>query len=68
MKTKKIDVVDMIIAYESGELEAEKTLELFAGLVKNGMAWTLQGSYGRTASELIRQGYISTSGEVLKAL
>ena len=68
MKTKKIAVVDMIIDYENGDLEAEKTLELFAGLVKNGMAWTLQGSYGRTATELIRQGYISTSGKVLKTL
>jgi hypothetical protein len=68
MKKSKLNLVDMIIDYESGELEAEATLELFAGLVKNGMAWTLQGSYGRMAESLIRQGYISTSGEVLKAL
>ena len=68
MATKKLDLVGLIMAYESGELEAEKTLELFAELIKSGSAWTLQGSYGRTASELIRQGYISQSGEILKAL
>ena len=66
MKTKKLDLVGLIMAYESGELEAEKTLELFAELIRTGQAWTLQGSYGRTASQLIEAGYISTSGKVLK--
>jgi len=68
MATKKLDLVDSIIAYESGELEAEATLELFAELIRTGQAWTLQGHYGRTATQLIEQGYISTSGEVLKTL
>jgi hypothetical protein len=68
MKTKKMKLVDMIINYESGELKAEATLELFAELVKTGQAWTLQGSYGRMAESLIQQGYISKSGKVLKAL
>ena len=68
MATKKLDLVDSIIAYESGELEAEATLELFAELIRTGQAWTLQGHYGRTASQLIKDGYISTSGEILKAL
>ncbi len=58
--------VDMIIAYETGELEAEDTLKLFARLVKNGQAWSLQGSYGRTAQSLIDEGYISKEGKILK--
>jgi hypothetical protein len=68
MKAKKLDLVGLIMDDESGELKAEDTLVLFAELVRTGQAWTLQGHYGRQATELIRQGYISTSGEVLKAL
>lgn len=65
---KKINVIDMIIAYESGELEAEKTLELFAELIKTGQAYTLQGHYGRTATALIQDGYISDKGKILKEI
>ena len=59
-------LVDKIIDYESGDLEFTQTLELFSELIKNGMAWTLQGHYGRTASVLIDSGYISRAGEILK--
>jgi len=59
-------LVDMIIAYETGELPTEDTLELFAKLVKTGRAWSLQGHYGRTAQTLIDEGYISKKGEILK--
>jgi len=66
---KKIDVVEMIIAYENGELEAEKTLELFAELIRTGQAWQLQGSiYGRPAKMLIDNGYISKEGKILKTI
>lgn len=56
--------VDKIIAYECGELSVEDTLTMFGQLVKNGMAWTLQGHYGRTASALIERGLIDRKGEV----
>ncbi len=49
---------DAIIAYESGELDEDSTIELFQHLVNTGLAWTLQGSYGRTAACLIQCGYI----------
>ena len=67
MATKKMDLVGLIMAYESGELEAEKTLELFAELIRTGQAWQLQGSiYGRPARQLIDNGYISEQGKILK--
>jgi len=59
-------VVDKIIAYESGELSAENTLELFSELVKNGMIYSLQGSYQRQAQSLIEAGYIDNKGNILK--
>ena len=68
MKKEKLDLISMVINFESGELQAEKTLELFAELVKNGMAWTLQGHYGRTAKGLIERGYLSAQGDILKEL
>ena len=41
-----------------------ETLELFSHLIKNGMAWTLQGHYGRTASHLIDNDYINRDGKI----
>jgi len=61
-----MDIVSAIIEYESGELSDKQTLELFAELIKTGMAWQLQGSYGRTARDLILNGFINTKGEILK--
>lgn len=52
-------MIDQIIAYEQGDLDEEATIALFQTLVDNGMAWTLQGSYGRTATALIEAGYIT---------
>ena len=46
-----------IMAYENGELDHEAVVELFQTLIDNGMAWQLQGSYGRTAMDLIQNGY-----------
>jgi len=63
-----MDLVDKIIAFESGVLEGEQTLELFAELIENGQAWTLQGSYGRTAQSLIDKGLISKEGIIDWAL
>lgn len=48
--------LDKIIAYENGDLDEIETIELFQELIDNGMAWTLQGHYGRTAMNLIEAG------------
>jgi hypothetical protein len=53
--------VDKIMAYESGELDDEGVIELFQGLIDTGMAWQLQGSYGRMAQRLINDGYCSAA-------
>lgn len=58
--------VDAIIAYEQGELSVEGTINLFGELVKSGLAWQLQGHYGRTAAAFIENGFISKAGKVLR--
>jgi len=49
-------VIDKIIQYENGSMSDEETIEFFQGLIDTGMAWTLQGHYGRTATQLIEAG------------
>ncbi|MCS0601123.1 hypothetical protein NX794_07745 [Streptomyces sp. LP11] len=58
------DITIDLISFELGELGDAETLDLFATLIKSGMAWTLQGSYGRTAQHLIDAGLITAEGEV----
>jgi hypothetical protein len=59
------DLISQIMDYECGMMDDEETLALFSELISSGMAWTLQGSYGRTARTLIELGYISNTGEIL---
>jgi hypothetical protein len=47
----------MIIDYEEGDLDEQATIDLFQKLIDSGLAWTLQGSYGRMADRLIEAGY-----------
>jgi hypothetical protein len=54
------DLTTAIIAYETDEMETrEEVIQLFQHLVDTGMAWSLQGHYGRTAEALIEAGYIT---------
>lgn len=58
IEASPFDVVGAIMAYEEGMMENDEVLELFQHLVSTGLAWTLQGSYGRMAVSLISQGLI----------
>lgn len=55
---KPFDHVEFVIAYESGSLSEDEIVEGFGELVRSGLAWQLQGHYGRTAQALIEAGLI----------
>lgn len=57
-----------IIAYEQGELNDQEVVCLFADLVRSGLAWELQGSYGRTAQALIKEGWFDREGNLSLAV
>lgn len=54
-----MDIVSKIMDFEDGSLDDAGTIELFQHLVDTGMAWQLQGHYGRTAQHMIDAGIIN---------
>lgn len=58
----RLSEVDRIIAYESGELNHDETVDLFQSLIDSGLVWRLQGHYGRMASHLIGAGFCHEKG------
>ena len=49
--------VDDIIDYENGDMDWDRLVDFFQNLINSGLAWTLQGHYGRMAQSLIDEGY-----------
>ena len=56
MTKRPYDVTGNIIAFEQGDLTDDETVVLFQHLIDSGLAWQLQGFYGRTAISLIENG------------
>jgi len=54
-----MDQFNAMMAWESGELSDEDIVTLFQNLVDTGLAWQLQGCYGRMAAMLIENGWVS---------
>tara|TARA_R110002074_G_scaffold160473_1_gene317965 strand:+ start:1035 stop:1274 length:240 start_codon:yes stop_codon:yes gene_type:complete len=54
-----------IIDYEDGWLNLGEVVDLFSCLIQTGLAWTLQGSYGRTARHLVDCGHLTSDGTIL---
>lgn len=51
------EVLRKIIDYESGNLtDEDEVIEFFQELIDSGLAWKLQGHYGRMAQDLIAKG------------
>jgi len=57
-----MDTVGKMMAFESGQMTEEEIIEFFQELIDSGMAWSLQGTYGRMAQALIDQGLVEVRG------
>lgn len=55
--------IEKLMAFEEGELDTDGVVELFQELVNTGMAWRLQGNYGRIAAMLVEQGVVKMPAE-----
>ena len=52
-----------IIDYENGEMDEDRAIEFFQGMINSGVVWQLQGAYGRTAMMLIENDMCLTASE-----
>lgn len=53
-----LTVFDAMMAWEDGNISEGDAIALFQQLVDSGMAWSLQGSYGRQAQRFIDAGLV----------
>lgn len=67
-QSKPSDWLGTIVDYEMGLLNEDETIQLFQNLVDTGMAWSLQGRYGRIARALIDNGTITQVATEIKQL
>ena len=56
--TNNTELYVNIMKYEQGELDEQQVINLFQELVDSGLAWNLQGHYGRTAYAMIEEGLV----------
>lgn len=55
--SKEFDSLSFIMDFENGDLTDDQIINGFQQLINSGLAWSLQGSYGRMAKQLIDSGY-----------
>lgn len=51
--------VGEMMNYEEGNYDEESLIDMFQRLVNSGMAWQLQGFYGRQAKALLDAGLVT---------
>lgn len=59
-----MNLMERVIEYETEHQDLEWIVQFFADLIATGLAWQLQGRYGREAKAYIDNGLISAQGDV----
>lgn len=59
-----MNLMERVIEYETDNHDLEWIVQFFADLIATGLAWQLQGRYGREAKAYIDNGLISAQGDV----
>ena len=59
-----MDLMNRVVQYESEDHSLEWVLQLYADLIATGLAWQLQGRYGREAKAMIDEGLITVQGDI----
>lgn len=67
-KINKDNLNTYLVEYEEGRLNTQETLELFQYLEDTGVAYALQGHYGRTEIALIGAGLIKPNMNIHKEI
>lgn len=67
MTTKKT-LIEKVIEWENATIPFDETINLFQELIDTGMAWNLQGMYGRTAERLINAGFCTVKEGKAKSM
>jgi hypothetical protein len=60
-RTSNMPDIDKIIRYEQGEMDEQEVVTFFQDLIDSGLAWELQGHYGRTAQRFLDAGLCGPS-------
>ena len=61
LTTTGIPDVSVIMAYGEGSLDDNQVIEMVQHGINPGWIWSLQGHYGRLASDLIKNGSCTRS-------
>lgn len=57
-------LINDVLTYENGEMNEREVIIFFGTLIESGLAWQLQGSYGRQAMQFIKSGILNSDGSV----
>jgi hypothetical protein len=52
-------------AYRATEVSEDEFYQAWSFLIRTGLAWSLQGFYGRTAASFIQEGLFDKEGNIL---
>jgi len=65
-RIKEMNLAERVLLYETDQMSEQEMISMFQELVDTGMAWKLQGHYGRTSMILLDAGVIAPPEDVLR--